>query len=63
VEVLYSEHTAEQTRLFSELARRYNLIITGGTDFHGDIQPDIALGTGKGDLFVPYEVYATLARR
>lgn len=63
VEVLYTEHTAEQTRLFSDLARLHNLLITGGTDFHGNIQPEVALGTGKGDLFVPYEVYANLTRR
>ncbi len=63
VEALYSEHTAEQTRLFSRLARHHNLVITGGTDFHGAIQPEIALGTGKGNLFVPYEVYANLIGR
>lgn len=63
VEALYSEHSAEQSRLFSKLARHHNLSITGGTDFHGAIQPEIALGTGKGNLFVPYEVYANLIRR
>ena len=63
VEVLYSEHTPEQTRLFTDLARHHNLIMTGGTDFHGAIQPEIALGTGKGNLFVPYEIFEKLTRR
>ena len=63
VEALYSGHSAEQSRLFSKLARHHDLTITGGTDFHGAIQPEIALGTGKGNLFVPYEVYANLIRR
>ena len=63
VEVYYPEHTPGQTRLFSELARRHHLVMTGGTDFHGAIQPDIELGRGKGDLFVPYEIFENLTRR
>ena len=62
VEVFYSEHTPEQTRLFAELAQRHNLLLTGGSDFHGTIQPHIAIGSGKGDLFVPYELYEKLIR-
>ena len=62
VEVYYSEHSREQTRLFTELAQRHNLLMTGGTDFHGAIQPQIAIGSGKGDLFVPYELYEKLIR-
>ena len=57
VEVYYSEHSPEQTRLFADLAQRHNLLMTGGTDFHGTIQPQIAIGSGKGDLIVPYELY------
>ena len=60
VEVYYSEHTPEQTRLFAELTQRHKLLMTGGTDFHGAIQPEIEMGSGKGDLFVPYELYEKL---
>ncbi|CAB1066128.1 FIG00031715: Predicted metal-dependent phosphoesterases (PHP family) [Olavius sp. associated proteobacterium Delta 1] len=60
VEVFYPEHTPEQTRLFAELAQRHNLLLTGGTDFHGSIHPEITIGSGKGDLFVPYELYEKL---
>ena len=62
VEVYYSEHSPEQTRLFAELAQRHELLLTGGTDFHGTIQPEIAMGSGRGDLFVPYELYEELMR-
>jgi hypothetical protein len=62
VEVYYSEHSAEQTRLFAELAQRHNLLMTGGTDFHGSIHPDIEMGSGKGGLFIPYELYDQLAK-
>jgi hypothetical protein len=44
----------------AELAHRHELLLTGGTDFHGAIQPEIAIGSGRGDLFVPYELYEKL---
>jgi hypothetical protein len=30
------------------MAARFQLIETGGTDYHGDNKPSIRLGTGKG---------------
>ena len=60
VEVYYPEHTADQTRLFAELARRHDLLLTGGTDFHGSIHPDIEMGSGKGNLSVSYDLFQKL---
>lgn len=60
IEAYYPEHTKELTVYYSRLARRYNLLITGGTDFHGDIKPEIKMGTGRGDFFVPFELYEKL---
>jgi 3',5'-nucleoside bisphosphate phosphatase len=60
IEVYYPEHTKNYVAYFSRLASRYNLLITGGTDFHGDIKPEIKMGLGKGDFFVPYELYEKL---
>jgi predicted metal-dependent phosphoesterase TrpH len=60
LEVYYSEHTPDQTRLFAELAHRHGLLVTGGSDFHGDIQPEIEMGSGKGELIVPYELFEKL---
>jgi len=60
IEVYYSEHTPDQTRFFAELALRHDLLMTGGTDFHGTIQPEIKMGTGRGNLCVPYELYEKL---
>jgi predicted metal-dependent phosphoesterase TrpH len=60
VEVYYSGHTADQTHLFSKLAQRHDLLMTGGTDFHGSIHPDIQMGSGKGNLSVSYELYKKL---
>jgi hypothetical protein len=60
VEVYYSGHTPDQTRLYAELAKRHNLLMTGGSDFHGAIQPEIEMGSGHGDLIVPFELFEKL---
>jgi predicted metal-dependent phosphoesterase TrpH len=62
LEVYYSEHTTDQTRLFSDLAHRHGLLMTGGSDFHGNIQPETKMGSGKGDLIVPYELFEKLVQ-
>ena len=44
------------------LAKEYNILISGGSDFHGANKPSIQLGTGKGHLFVPLEVAKNLQK-
>ena len=36
VEVFANYHTPEETAFFLEACRRYNLLVTGGSDYHGD---------------------------
>lgn len=60
MEVYYPEHTQDLIEYYIRLARRHDLLITGGTDFHGDIKPEIKMGSGKGDLFIPYALYEAL---
>jgi hypothetical protein len=60
IEVFYPGHTAEQTPFFRNLAEKFGLLVTGGTDFHGDINPEIQLGTGQGDLHIPYTIYESI---
>ncbi len=62
IEVFYPNHTHSQTNCFAQLAEKFNLLVTGGTDFHGAISPDIALGFGRGDFSVPYGIYETLKK-
>jgi hypothetical protein len=47
----------------TSLAFRLGLVISGGTDFHGKVKPDIKLGVGWGDLRVPAGVMAGLKHR
>ncbi|NPB10048.1 MAG: PHP domain-containing protein [Thermodesulfobacteria bacterium] len=60
IEAYYTDHDRDYTRFCLELAEEFGLLVSGGSDFHGDNKPEIALGTGKGDLFVPPEVYDRL---
>jgi hypothetical protein len=36
-------------------------LVTGGTDFHGDVTPGIQMGVGNGDFHVPYSLFEALA--
>jgi len=48
IEVYHSSHTKEEMDYYLDIANRYNLLISGGSDFHGKgVKPDIKLGTGK----------------
>jgi hypothetical protein len=38
-------------------ARDNNMVISGGSDFHGTLIPAIDLGSGRGDLNIPDQVY------
>ncbi len=60
IEVYYPEHSAEQQAYFEHLADRLGLLVSGGTDFHGDVKPEIRLGSGKGDLYIPYTIYEAI---
>ena len=48
IEVYHSSHTQEEIKYYLEIANKYGLLISGGSDFHGKtVKPDIELGTGK----------------
>lgn len=39
-----------------EYARRNGLFISGGSDYHGKIKPDIEIGIGRGNLNITKEI-------
>ncbi|MDA0576606.1 MAG: hypothetical protein O3B24_00740, partial [Verrucomicrobia bacterium] len=63
IEVYYPIHAPEQEGLYAAVARDLDLVATGGSDFHGDFKPGIALGRGFGSLHVPDEVVGQLQAR
>jgi predicted metal-dependent phosphoesterase TrpH len=63
IEVYYSEHSNNLVDKYLKLAQKYNLIPTGGSDFHGINKPDIELGIGHGDLKITYDILEVLKSR
>jgi predicted metal-dependent phosphoesterase TrpH len=51
------------TRSLVDLARKLDLAVSGGSDFHGDNKPDVRLGVGRGTLRVPVACYEELLLR
>lgn len=56
IEVYYSNNRGQDEVNVKALANHFGLIATGGSDFHGSVKPAIELGTGKGNLKIPYSV-------
>ena len=53
LEVFYGTFSARQISINLNLARKFDLLMTGGSDFHGTFKPEILVGTGRGSLRVP----------
>ncbi len=62
METLYSTYDEETTKTACAVADEFGLIHSGGSDFHGTRKKDIALGRGRGGLYVPNEIYERLAK-
>jgi predicted metal-dependent phosphoesterase TrpH len=63
IEAYYGRYDPETRRSLAGLACRHGLVATGGSDFHGAYRPDLAVGTGTGDLAVPDACLDELATR
>jgi len=47
IEVYHSSHSKEEMDYYLKIVNEYNLLISGGSDFHGkNVKPDTMLGTG-----------------
>ena len=53
IEAFYSTYTNQDVRDMLHLAQKYNLLLSGGSDFHGTNKPGLDLGCGYGKLYVP----------
>ena len=60
IEVHYSTHRPEQTSQYLNIAKKLDLLVTGGSDFHGVTKPDIDVGVGRGHLKVPEKLLEPL---
>ena len=60
IEAIYSTYSPAEERQIRKLATKYDLLLSGGSDFHGENKPGLDLGTGYGKLYVPEEVLTKL---
>lgn len=58
LEVFYSTHTMTQTDDLLRLAKKYNLLVTAGSDYHGSNRPGVSLG-----MNVPYKLLRPFLER
>lgn len=63
MEAIYSMNTPGDERNMKKLAEEFDLLISGGSDFHGENKPHIHLGTGKGNLHIPENILDDIKRK
>lgn len=63
IEAIYSTYSPADELTVRRLADKYDLCISGGSDFHGSAKPGLDLGTGYGELSVPEEVLNVLKEK
>lgn len=62
LEALYGSYRRHEREGYADLARRFELIPSGGSDYHGSYKPGLSLGSGYGDLAIPDSVLDELRR-
>ncbi len=60
IETYYAEHSAAQVTTYLDLCRRYDLVATGGSDYHG---PQSGRANPIGTPAVPWSAWEELQRR
>jgi predicted metal-dependent phosphoesterase TrpH len=63
MECEYGRYAPELRASLRAMAERLGLAVTGGSDYHGRYKPDLALGSGLGDLAVPDALLEALEAR
>lgn len=56
IEGYYTEYTEDMNIRYRKMADDLGLLLSGGSDFHGTNKDNYNLGTGKGNLRIPYEI-------
>jgi predicted metal-dependent phosphoesterase TrpH len=61
LECLYGSYDREGRAGLVSLARRFGLVPSGGSDYHGSYKPDVSLGMGRVGLPVPDTILPALS--
>lgn len=60
IEAIHSVHNNHDEIFLRTLAKKNDLLISGGSDYHGDNKPNLELATGYGNLKIPYHILADI---
>ncbi|HHX59316.1 MAG TPA: PHP domain-containing protein [Epulopiscium sp.] len=63
IEVMHSRHSHQDEVFLRDLATKNNLIISGGSDFHGSNKPNLEIATGYGNLKIPYSILENIKNK
>ena len=63
LEAYHPEHNSAKIAYVEELAGKHNLLLSGGSDYHGLVKPKIRLGVGDGRIRVPVELLDLMKER
>ena len=63
IEAFYSTYSNQDVRDMLHLAKKYDLLLSGGSDFHGANKPGLDLGCGYGKLYVPENLLTDIKKR
>lgn len=56
IETYYNTYTPVEEEYVKSLAKQHALLLTGGTDFHGQNKPHISLFKGQGEMDIPADI-------
>ncbi|MBQ4604680.1 MAG: PHP domain-containing protein [Clostridia bacterium] len=63
LEGYYTDYTPEMQEKYQSMAEKLGLMISGGTDFHAKMKPHISIGTGLGNMKIPYSVLENIKNK
>ena len=56
IECYYTTFSEEQHNFILNICQEKNLLVSGGSDFHGSCKPDVDIGFGYGNLNIPTDI-------
>jgi len=56
IECYYTTFSEKQTQTLLNICKDRNLLISGGSDYHGNFKPDVDMATGFGNLFINEQI-------
>ena len=62
IEVYHSKHTLEESQILEDYAKEHNLLISGGTDYHGDKKVGRLIGSGYENINISEDMVSWIGK-